>query len=189
MNYAWCFMMIASFICAFINGTITETTDAMLHGAKDSVFTLLSFAGMLCFWTGILRVGEDAGVSKIIEKLFAPVVRFLFPKSGASAREFITLNLSANLLGMGNAATPMGVKAMEALDKENPTPAKPSKAMCMFTILNTTSFTVLPSTIIALRASAGASLPYDVIIPIWVTSLAGLTLGIILVSIFIKNSE
>ena len=187
MNYAWCLMIGISFVCAFFNGTLPETAEAMLQGAKDSVFTLLSFAGILCFWTGILKVGEDAGFNKAAERFFSPVIRWLFPHTGKTARGFITMNLSANLLGMGNAATPMGIKAMEELDRENPHPETPSKAMCLFTILNTTSFTILPTTVIALRAAAGANSPYDVILPIWCVSAAALILGVILVKIFIRE--
>ena len=187
MSYAWCFMVCISFVCAFFNGTLQETADAMLQGAKDSVFTLLSFAGIMCFWTGILKVGEDAGIMKFVQKLFSPVIRRLFPKSGEKARGFITMNLSANLLGMGNAATPMGIKAMEELDRENESPSRPSAAMCMFTILNTTSFTIFPATVIALRSAAGAAEPYDVILPIWCVSASALLLGAVLVRIFCRK--
>lgn len=189
MSYAWFFMVCISFICAFFNGTLRETADAMLQGAKDSVFTLLSFAGIMCFWTGILRVGEDAGIMGLVQKIFSPVIRRLFPQSGEKARSFITMNLSANLLGMGNAATPMGIKAMGELDRENTKPSRPSADMCMFTILNTTSFTIFPATVIALRSAAGAAEPHDVILPIWCVSASVMILGIVLVRLFCKDKK
>lgn len=184
MNYAWCGMIVISFICACINGSISQTMDAMFEGAKESVFTLLSFTGVMCFWTGILKVGEDAGISKFLQMLFAPIIRLLFPKSGPKAREFIALNISANILGMGNAATPMGIKAMEELDRENPVSDKPSKSMCLFTILNTSCFTLIPSSVIALRTAAGSAAPYDIILPTWGAALSALFIGCMIIMIF-----
>ena len=180
-------MMIAAFVCAVINGRLPETVEAMMNGAKESVFTLLSFAGVMCFWTGILKIGEGAGLMKAAERVFSPVIRLLFPKAGKRARELMTMNISANLLGMGNAATPMGVKAMAELDKENKKPERPSRDMCMFTILNTSSLTLFPSTVIALRAAAGSAAPQEIIFPIWCASVIPLLIGILLVRIFIRE--
>lgn len=184
MNYAWCFMILLSLACAFVNGKIPETIEAMLNGAEESVFTLLSFAGIMCFWTGILKIGEDSGILKLAERLFYPLMKRLFPDTSRQARTFMTINLSANLLGMGNASTPMGLKAMETLDDENGRPDKISSPMAMFVIFNTASITLFPTTVIALRTAAGASAPYDVIVPIWIASFTALLAGIILVKIF-----
>ncbi len=189
MNYAWCFMMLVSFVCAFFTGRMQETADAMLSGAKESIFTLLSFAGVMCFWTGILKVGEEAGILKTAQKLFSPVINRLFRNAGEKSKEHMTVNLSANLLGMGNAATPMGIKAMCELDDENPKPEKLSRNMAMFAILNTSSITLFPTTVIALRAAAGAVSPYDVIVPIWCASFIALAAGIILVNVFIRDRD
>lgn len=187
MNYAWCFMILLSFVCAFVNGRIPETVEAMLSGAGESVFTLLSFAGIMCFWTGILKIGEDSGVLKLAEKLFSPLIKRLFPNTSQRARTFMAINLSANLLGMGNAATPMGIKAMETLDSENNTPNKLSRSMAMFAVFNTASITIFPTTVIALRTAAGSSAPYDIIVPIWAASFTALITGVILVKIFFGN--
>ena len=189
MNYAWCFMILVSFVCAFFTGRMQETADAMLLGAKESIFTLLSFAGVMCFWTGILKIGEKAGVLKTAQKLFSPVINRLFRGAGEKAKELMSINLSANLLGMGNAATPMGIKAMCELDKENPKPHTVSHNMAVFAILNTSSITLFPTTVIALRSAAGAAMPYDVIIPIWCASFIALTVGIIMVNIFVRDSD
>ena len=177
-------MILISYVCAFVNGKIPETTQALMTGAKDSVFTLLSFAGVMCFWTGIMKIGEDSGILKLAEKLFSPVIKRLFKNADEKSCEFMTANLSANLLGMGNAATPMGIKAMKALDLHNLQPNKISHDMALFAVFNTASITLFPTTVIALRASAGACVPYDVILPIWIASWLPLTVGIILVKIF-----
>lgn len=187
MNYAWCIMIVGSYICAFINGRLPETTEAMLNGAKESVFILLSFAGIMCFWTGILKIGEEAGLLQIVETAFSPIIKRLFPDASKKACEAITANFSANVLGMGNAATPMGVKAMQLLDNENKTPHKISPSMAMLAIFNTSSVTFFPTTVISIRAAAGSSAPYDIIIPIWITSFATLMIGIVLVKLFFKK--
>lgn len=170
MNYIWCAMIAVSIIVSFFNGTVNETLNAAFDGAKESVFTVLSFAGIMCFWTGIMKIAEKSGVSRKAERLLGPFVSFLFPGAGGKAKKYISMNMSANLLGMGNAATPMGIKAMECLDAENPIPARASDNMCMLVILNTTSIQLIPTTIIALRAACSSSEPFSVILPIWISS-------------------
>lgn len=179
MNYIWSAMLIASVVCAAVSGRLDETAAAAFEGAAESVKVLLSFAGIMCFWTGILRVAEKAGVCAVIEKLLSPVIRLLFPKAGSGAKRFIAMNMSANLLGMGNAATPMGIHAMEELDRENPHPLYPSAPMRMLAAVNTSSIQLIPTTVIALRAAAGSAAPADIMLPIWAASLFGLFAAVI----------
>lgn len=170
MNYIWCGMILISIIVSVINGTVDATINAAFEGAKSAVFTVLSFAGVMCFWTGIMKLAEQSGISKKIEKLLAPVIRFLFPRAGGEAKRYIAMNVSANILGMGNAATPMGIKAMSALDRENKNPEYASDDMCMMVVMNTASIQLIPTTIIALRAAAGSASPFSIILPIWISS-------------------
>lgn len=178
MNYIWCGMVLFSFIAAAVNGCMEETAAAAFDGAAMSVSTALSLAGTLCFWTGILRIAEKSGVSEKFRRLLSPVIKRLFPNSGEKAREYITMNIAANMLGMGNAATPMGIKAMNELDRENKNPLYASAAMCLFVVLNTTSFQLLPSTVIALRTACGSEKPFAVILPIWITSAVSVTAAV-----------
>lgn len=171
MNYIWCAMILFSITAAAFNGTMEETITAAFEGAKSAVFTVLSFAGVMCFWTGITKIAEKSGLSQKLEKLLKPVIGFLFPNAGGEAKKYIAMNMSANILGMGNAATPMGIKAMSELDKENKTPLRASDDMCMLVIMNTASVQLIPTTIIALRAAAGSQNPFSVIVPIWISSL------------------
>lgn len=180
-------MVLVSFVCALINGRMDETVNAALEGAKNSVEVLLSFAGIMCMWTGFLRIGENSGLCDKIAKVFEPLVKRLFRDIGDGAKRYITMNMSANLLGMGNAATPMGIKAMKELDKLNENPQKPSKNMCMLTVINTTSIQLVPSTIIALRAASGAADPSAVILPVWVASAAGFAVAVMCVKLFIRD--
>ena len=187
MNYIWCSMIIISFVCAIINGRIDETMSALFDGAQQSITVLLSFCGLMCFWNGILNVVQKSGLSDILNRAFAPVVKKLFPKESTESREFITMNISANLLGMGNAATPMGIKAMESMQKNNANKKKPSKAMCMFVVMNTTSFTIIPSTVLSLRAAAGSGAPQSVLFPIWFASFLSLLVALFCVRVFCRD--
>lgn len=171
MNYIWCGMIVISIVVSIFTGTVSETVNGAFEGAKNAVFTVLSFAGVMCFWTGLLKVTEKSGLSQKIEKLLKPLIRFLFPRAGEESKKYIAMNMTANLLGMGNAATPMGIKAMQNLDKENKRPEYASDDMCMLVVLNTTSLQLIPTTIISLRVAAGSENPFSVVLPIWISAL------------------
>ncbi|MCI8403916.1 MAG: spore maturation protein A [Clostridia bacterium] len=189
MNYIWCGMIIISIIVSVFNGTVSETINGAFEGAKSAVFTLLSFAGVMCFWTGIMKIAEKAGLSQKVERLLKPVISFLFPKAGSEAKKYISMNMSANLLGMGNAATPMGIKAMECLDKENDRPLHASDNMCMLVVLNTTSLQLIPTTIIALRTAANSSEPFSIILPIWISSLTAVITAVFLAKLSFRRKK
>lgn len=187
MNYIWCAMVLVSLFVSFLNGTTSETITAALEGAEASVSTVLSFAGIMCFWTGILKIAEGSGLSEKLGKALNPLISFLFPNCGNEAKQYISMNMSANLLGMGNAATPMGIKAMNCLDSENKNPTHLSKNMCMLVVLNTASLQIIPTTIIALRTAAGSQAPMSVIAPIWISSLTAATVAISLTKLFFRE--
>lgn len=189
MNYIWCGMILVSIIVSIFNGTVSETINAAFEGAKSSVFTVLSFAGVMCFWTGIIKTAEKSGLSQKLEKLLRPVINLLFPGAGEEAKKYISLNMSANILGMGNAATPMGIKAMSELDKENPNPLYASNNMCMLVIINTASLQLIPTTIISLRAAAGSQNPFSVIVPIWISSLCAFLTAVLSAKLYFGRSK
>lgn len=177
VNYIWSGMMLVAIVTAVINGRVDETVNAVFEGAQTAVSTLISFAGVMCFWCGLMKIAERGGLSRVICRIISPLVRFLFPGSGKKAQEYISMNMAANFLGMGNAATPMGMLAAGELDSENPSPEKPSVNMCMLVVLNTTAFQLVPTTIIALRAASGSAAPLSVMLPIWFASLCAVTAG------------
>ncbi len=189
VNYIWCAMIIISIIVSVFNGTVSETIDAAFEGAKSAVFTVLSFAGVMCFWTGIMKIAEKSGLSQKIEKLLRPIINFLFPNSGDEAKNYIAMNMSANLLGMGNAATPMGIKAMSCLDRENANPLYASDNMCMLVVLNTTSIQLIPTTIIALRVAASSADPFSIILPIWISSLTAVLSAVSLAKLYFGRKK
>lgn len=188
MNYIWCVMVAASLIFAAVNGTVTETVAAIAEGAAAGVETVLSFAGIMCFWCGIMRIMEKCGAVDLVGALIRPVVKRLFPDASDEARGHIVMNLVANVLGMGNAATPAGVKAMAALDKENPRPVIASASMATLVVLNTTSFQLVPTTVMSMRAAAGGDASC-VIVPIWIASATAIIVALIAVRLAYRNKE
>ncbi len=193
MNYIWSGMILVSLVVAAINGTLDATVAAGMDGAKTAVETVLGFAGAMCLWTGLMRLADAGGLSVILKKFLRPLTQFLFPNLAPDgpAMEKITMNMTANLLGMGNAATPAGIAAMAELDKVNPRPAWASDDMCMFVVINTASLQLIPSTIIAMRSSAGSAAPFAIIVPVWVCSVITLLSAVLCMKliIFIGNRK
>ena len=187
MNYIWSGMILISLICATVNGRMDETVAAALDGANASVTFLISLAGAMCFWNGFLKIAEKSGAAKSVQKLLMPVVGRLFHNAPEKAREYITMNMSANLLGMGNAATPMGIKAMNELDIANGRSPRASKDMCMLVAINTASIQLVPSTILALRQAAGSAEPASVVLPVLIASLGGCIAAVTAVKLFIRR--
>lgn len=187
MNYIWSGMILISLICAAVNGRIDETAAAALDGANASVTFLISLAGAMCFWNGFLKIAENSGASGAVQRLLMPIVKRLFRNAPEKAREYITMNMSANLLGMGNAATPMGIKAMNELDKANGGSLYASNDMCMLVAMNTASIQIVPSTILAIRQAVGAAEPASIVMPILIASFGGCIAAVTAVKIFIKR--
>lgn len=176
MSYVWSAILIISFIFAFLGGNVQETLTAGLNGAASAVTVLLSFAGIMCFWSGILRVAQESGAARFCEKLLSPVIRRLFPN--VKNREHITMNVIANLLGMGNAATPAGLSAMRELDLENQKNDRPSHEMSRFAVMNTASLQLFPTTVIGLLTAAGSKNPFRVVPLIWICSSISLAVAL-----------
>ena len=172
MNFVWSALIISSLLSGFINGNLQETMQAGLEGAASAFPVLLSFSGIMCFWSGILKVAEVSGAVGFCEKLLSPIVGKLFPKT--EAKNHITMNIIANLLGMGNAATPAGISAMKKLSEENGKSEYPSQEMSRFAVLNTASLQLIPTTIITLLASFGDTNPYRIVPLIWISSCLSL---------------
>lgn len=187
MNYVWIFLLLSALVTGALTGKLDTTVTAGINSAKDSIFTVLNFAGIMCMWSGMMRICQDSGLTKIINKISKPVCKRLFPDTEpeGKAMKAVIMNITANLLGLGNAATPLGLKGMRELDSINPTPHIASDAMCVFIVLNTAALQLIPTTVVALRASAGAQNPFDVIVPIWISSLCSVIAGITAIKIFI----
>lgn len=165
VNVIWLILILTGFFVSAIRGNIELVTQAALEGAKSGVTVCFGLISVLVFWLGMMRIAEDAGLLQAIAKLMQPFIRFLFPTVPAQhpAMGYILSNMSANLLGLGNAATPMGIKAMQELQKLNPDKEQASAAMCTLLAINTSSITLIPTTLIAIRMSFNSLQPAEIV--------------------------
>ena len=170
LGYIWGAMLIVSLICSIYTGKMEELSSAALNGAAQAIELTLSLLGVMALWSGLMKIADKGGITAILAKVFSPFLRILFP--------------AANLLGLGNAATPFGIVAMKEMQKENKTPEIANKSMAMFVVLNTASIQLIPTTIAAMRASAGSKQPFDIIVAIWIVSFLSLFVGIITAKCF-----
>ena len=172
MNYIWVFMIIASYIFSFFTGATDAVTKSVFDGCSDAVTLVISLLGMMCLWTGILEIAQRSGLVKTLHIFLSPIISYLFPaidKKSDVAGE-ISMSICANLLGLSNAATPLGLSVMEKLEKRNLTKDTASDEMCMFVVINTASITLLPTTLLTLRTAYLSQSPFEVIIPVWIVS-------------------
>jgi len=191
MNYIFFFLIGISIIVGAINGRLGEMTAAMLESCDTAVKVAFSLIGIMAFWLGIMRIAEKSGLIKVISKIIFPIAKFLFKdlKKDSPAIGDITMSLSANALGLTNAATPIGLKVMKELQEENSDKETATDSMCMFLGMNTAGFQLIPAAVIAILAGLGCSNPTKIIIPtLIVTTLAFIT-AIITALIFKKVYE
>ncbi|KAF1086486.1 Spore maturation protein A [Sporotomaculum syntrophicum] len=166
VNYIWMAMMVIGVLVAAINGHVEVVTKAALEGAQVAVKTSLDLIAIITFWLGIMKLAEAAGLVQALARLVQPITRFLFPSvpKDHPAMGAIVMNLSANILGLGNAATPMGLIAMQELQKLNRGNSKEATdAMCTFLALNTSCITLIPTTIIGIRLIYGSADPTEIV--------------------------
>ncbi len=155
------------------NGTMQEVNQAIFQGAKDAVTLCIGLISILVFWLGMMKIAEEAGILKGLAKLFKPIVRPLFPDVPANhpAMGYILSNMIANMFGLGNAATPLGLKAMEQLQTLNNTKDAASRSMVTFLAINTASVTILPTTVIAIRLNYNSASPAEIVVPTLLTTI------------------
>ena len=180
LNYIWAGMILFSVICAAATGRMEQLSGAVLSGASDAVTLVISMAGMMCAWTGLMKIADEGGLTLLLSKALNPLMRLLFPrcKPGGPAVKAMCMNITANLLGLGNAATPLGIAAMQELKKNNPTQTA-DNSMVTFVVLNTASIQLIPTFLGTLRAQYGSAAPFGILPAVWITSacsvIAGLT--------------
>lgn len=166
-------IMIVSMIFAVVNGKMTDLSNSILSKSGEAVQLVISLCGVMCFWCGIMRVAQRAGLTEKLAALLSPVVKLLFGslKRDGKAAGLITMNLAANILGLGNASTPLGIAAMKAIAEEDNVTDTASDNMIMLTVLNTASLQIIPATAAALRAANGAEKPMDILPCVWIVSI------------------
>lgn len=179
MSVLWTGMALVAFCFAALQGDVGAVATAAMGGAQDGVALTISLAGSLCLWTGLGKVMEAAGLSGKLARLLRPLLGRLFPQAMArrAAAEPLCCNLTANLLGLGNAATPFGIQAVQAMTA--PGQIRASDELCRLVVLNTASVQLLPATVAALRASYGCATPFDLLPAVWCASLCSVTVGLL----------
>jgi spore maturation protein A len=165
VNIIWLLFIVVGIAVAAAQGNIDAVTKAAFDGAQTGVTVCIGLISILVFWLGIMRIAEDSGLLQKLARLLAPVVRWLFPDvpKDHPALGYIMSNMSANILGLGNAATPMGLKAMEELQKLNPDKEKATAAMSTLLAINTASVTIIPTTMIAIRMNFSSANPAEIV--------------------------
>jgi spore maturation protein A len=165
VNYIWMGLIVIGILTAALTGKMEAINEAAFEGAKAGVTICFGLISILVFWLGLMKIGEAAGLLKAFARMMSPVARFLFPDVPRDhpAMGYILSNMSANLFGLGNAATPMGIKAMEELQKLNPHKEKATPAMITLLALNTSSITIIPTTIIAIRLNYGSANAVEIV--------------------------
>ncbi|MFA5536691.1 MAG: nucleoside recognition domain-containing protein [Bacillota bacterium] len=175
VNLVWLLLLASGIVVAGINGNIEAVTTAALSSAERAVFIAFELIGLMSLWLGLLKIAEAAGLVRWLARIMTPFTNFLFPSIPKDHPVIgaIVMNLSANILGLGNAATPFGLKTMQGLQELNTRPNEATDAMCTFLALNTSCITVIPATIIGIRAAAGSRSPTEIVgTTIFATSVA-----------------
>jgi len=186
VNIIWLILITVGFLISVVTGRLEQTTQAAFDSARYAVELGLGLIGIYSLWLGLMRVAEKSGLVKAFSKRIAPILKLIFRDVPAKspAMGAMSMNIIANLLGLGNAATPLGLAAMKELQKLNPSKNSPSDAMCLFLIINTASIQLIPTTVIALRSSAGSAMPAEIVSTTLVASMcsaiAGITFAMIL---------
>lgn len=182
MAWIWTGMVAISVIYGLFSGNISAVGTAAMDGAASAVTLCISMAGVICLWSGVMEVMRRGGLSRKLAVLLRPILRRLFKGSANNdaAMEAVSANVSANLLGLGNAATPLGIKAAS----EMKTGDTANDDLCTFVVLNTASIQLIPATVAGIRAAAGAENPFSILPAVWITSIASVTVGLIAAKLF-----
>lgn len=185
LNYIWLAMVVLAVVLGGVNGRIEEVTRAAIDSASGAVTIALGLIGVMALWLGIVKIAEDSGLMALLARGIAPVLKWLFPDvpKGHPAMASMTMNIAANMLGLSNAATPLGIKAMEDLETLNRRPGVATNAMCTFLTINTASLQLIPATMIGVMASAGSGDPAAIIGTTIAATFCALTAGVTTVKI------
>ena len=185
MSVIWLLLSVCSIVYALISNCTKVLGTSVLDGAASAITLSLSLAGSLCLWSGLLKVMERSGITALLARLLRPILGRLFPQSSQDpeALGHISANVSANLLGLGNAATPTGVAAAKRMRQLSGS-STASHELCRFLVLNTASVQLLPTTVAAIRAAAGCERPFDILPAVWLTSICALAVGLLAARLF-----
>jgi len=189
LNFIWPIFIIVSFIYAILIGRVSEVNNSVFDSTKSAVDLSISLLGTTCLWTGIMQIASNTKIVKHLSKLLNPIMKKIFPdiKKEEKVHKEITMNIIANIMGLGNAATPLGLKAMKSMQEKNKDKNKLSNSMCMFIVLNTASIQLIPATVIAIRSSLGSNNPTAMIVPVWIATICAAIAAVFSAKLLMKN--
>lgn len=191
LNIIWPIFIIISIIYSMLNGNIENVSNGIFTSTKEAVELSITFLGTICLWNGIMEIVKKTTLINKLAKFFKPIINSLFPemKNNENAKKEISMNIVANFLGLGNAATPLGLKAMKTMQQENKTKDRLSNSMAILIAINTASIQLIPTNVIAIRNSLNSSAPSIIIFPVWIATIAAAFAGILACKLFIKSGE
>ena len=191
LNKIWPAFIIISIIYALLTGNIDKVNSSIFDYGSSAVQLSITFLGTICVWNGIIKIIYKTTLLEKLTKVLFPIMKGFFPelKREEDAYKEISMNLMANMLGLGNAATPLGLKAMKSLQEKNSNKEVLSDSMIMFIVLNTASLQLIPTTVIAIRISLGSQNPTAIVLPVLISTIASLIFGIILTKICLRKSS
>ena len=180
MNYIFPILILFSFIAAIINGEMSALSASVVSGGQRAVELIIRLVSMMCLWGGIMEIAEQSGITKSLSKLMAPVMKLVFPdlKNEKHTLEAISMNITANILGLGNAATPLGLEAMRRLQLLNPDVKTASDDMVVFVVMNTAAMHIIPTTVATFRGQYGSVNPMEIMPASILTSVCALFVAV-----------
>lgn len=186
INYIWAFFIIIGIVYGIFTNNIKVINETILSSGTSAIEIILKLLPLMCLWLGIMKIAEDSGLIDILSKKFSKIIKFLFPElnNDSKAIAYISSNIILNILGVGNAATPFGLKAMQEMQRLNKNKDTASRSMITFLVINTSSVTLIPSTIISLRILHNSTSPTDIVPLCIISTFASSIVGLILDRLF-----
>lgn len=189
LNKIWPIFILISIIYSIFSGNVENVNNAVFNSAENAISVTITLLGMMCLWSGIMKIASNVSLIEKLCKIINPIINFLFPelKKNEKIKKEISMNIIANFLGLGNAATPLGLKAIKSMQKENKNKDCLSNSMMMFILINTASIQLIPTTVFAIRSSLKSENPTNILIPVWCSTLSAAVAGIICVKLIMKK--
>ncbi|MGL4451297.1 MAG: nucleoside recognition domain-containing protein [Sarcina sp.] len=188
INYIWFGIITIGIVVGLITGQGPEISNGIIESVDGTTKFIISMVGIMCFWSGVMKIAENSGLTNILANILKPLLKKLFKEAGKSEKAMgaIVMNLTANMFGLGNAATPFGIKAMQELDKLNPKKGRATNDMVLFLVMNAACIQLLPSTVISMRAAAGSENPASILVPAILATAGALITGVLICKLLQK---
>ncbi len=188
MNYIWGGMIIFAFISAIFSGNMQELSDAVVSGGQNAIDLLIRLTGMMCLWGGIMKIAERSELTKVICRMLNPLFSLLYKgvDKNSKTAEAMSMNITANLLGLGNAATPLGLEAMRRMQEANGDKSMATDDMVVFVVMNSAAMRLIPTTVATLRTQFGSQSPMEIVPATWLSTFLSLSAGVLTAKIISK---